>query len=80
MKVLASSQAEVGAAARESVSKSRGEGKEGSGNGTNAFGLTPIRSALVEWSINLGGESVDWTKQEKRRKFDEFDCLCDVCD
>jgi hypothetical protein len=57
--VLASSQAEVGAATRESVGKSRGEGKEGNGSGTNAFGLTPIRSALVEWSINLGGELVE---------------------
>ena len=56
--MLASSQAEVGASNRESVSKSRGEGKEGNGSGINAFGLTPIRSALVEWSINLGGEIV----------------------
>ena len=45
--MLASSQTDVGA--RES--KSRSEGKEGSG----AFGLTAVRRAMVEWSINLGG-------------------------
>ena len=47
IKVLASSQADVGA--RDSSSKSKGEIL------TGAFGLTSVRSALVEWSINLGG-------------------------
>ena len=47
MKVLASSQADVGA--RDTSSKSKGEIITGS------FGLTSVRTALVEWSINLGG-------------------------
>lgn len=49
LQVLASSQTDVGA--RES--KSRSEGKEGSG----ALGLTAVRRAMVEWSINLGGDA-----------------------
>ena len=49
LQVLASSQTDVGG--RES--KSRGEGKEGSGS----LGLTAVRRAMVEWSINLGGET-----------------------
>ena len=48
LQVLASSQTDVGA--RES--KSRSEGKEGSG----ALGLSAVRRAMVEWSINLGGD------------------------
>ena len=49
LKALASAQTEVGTS-----------DKLGSASGTssiesiNKFGLTPIRSALVEWSLNLG--------------------------
>lgn len=49
LQVLASSQTDVGT--RES--KGRSEGKEGSG----ALGLTAMRRAMVEWSINLGGDA-----------------------
>ena len=50
LQVLASSQSDVGG--RDNGSKGRGEGKEGGNGGVS---LTPVRSALVEWSVNLGG-------------------------
>lgn len=50
LQVLASSQTDVGA--RESKSRSEGKEKEGSA----ALGLTAVRRAMVEWSINLGGD------------------------
>lgn len=48
--VLASSQTEIGTTEKPQSSKAN----KASGLTTGAFGLTALRSALVEWTINLG--------------------------
>jgi hypothetical protein len=56
--VLASSQAEVGT--RDSKAERDGDrdGDRDRGGTTGAFALSAVRSALIEWSINLGGEQI----------------------
>jgi len=77
--VLANSQAEIGGN-KESKSEYDDRGNKRD-NSINAFGLTSIRNAMVEWSVNLGESCVQvidgkFSKGE-RRMTDELLLLTD---